>query len=419
MINIAIMGYGVVGSGIARVLEQNRAHIEKKAGQGITVKRVLDIRDFPGDPVEPLLTKDIDDILGDAEIDIVAEVMGGVDPAYDYVKRALQSGKSVCTSNKELVVKHGAELLALARKKELNFMFEASVGGGIPIVRPLNLALTTDEVVSVAGILNGTSNYILTQIAEKGMTYADALKEAQTLGYAEKDPKNDVTGLDACRKLAILLSLSVGMQVDYEAGLTKGITNITPADFAFARELGYTVKPMVDGLIRENGVRVMSVPFLIPLSHPFSTVAESYNVVSVQAKMTGNVMFYGRGAGQLPTAGAVISDIVDVAKHLKRHIMHTWSEEKAAVLPRTEYVTRKFIRVSCENVKRVKTAVCERQGEGIAFVELPAYKGQIAWMTAPESERMTKHRVAALTDTKGLKEIENVLRVYDAAAGPA
>ena len=396
MVQIAILGYGVVGSGIVQVLKQNRTHIEKQAGCAVVAKRVLDKRDFSQE-LGPLYTKDFEDIIKDDEIQIIAEVMGGVDPAYDYVKRALLAGKHVCTSNKELVISHGAELLDIAAKGNINFMFEASVGGGIPVVRPINLALTSDQIVAVSGILNGTSNYMMTQMYNFNKSYAEALVEAQNLGYAEKDPTADVGGFDACRKLAILLSLATGQQVDYEDILTEGIQNIGQADFAFARAFGFTLKPMVDGRISHDGVYALSAPMLVHQHNPLSAVMGVFNGVTVQAKATGNIMFYGPGAGKLPTAGAMISDIVDIAKHLHRHIIFTWSSKKAAVLPMNNYITRKLVRISCGNKDAAK---------GAHIIELPEYPGQMAWLTAPETEEATR------TSLSGLK-VERALRVYE------
>jgi len=400
MVKIAILGYGVVGSGILQVLKQNRVHIERQARCSLAVKYVLDKRDF-SEELGALFTRDFETILNDDEVQIVAEVMGGVQPAYDYVKQALLRGKHVCTSNKELVAKHGAELLAIAEERDLNFMFEASVGGGIPVVRPINLALTTDEIIAVAGILNGTSNYILTQMNNFGKSYNEALAEAQNLGYAEKDPTADVGGFDACRKIAILLSLATGQQVEFEDIPTESITNISPADFAFARAFGFTLKPMVSGRISPKGVSALSAPMLVHHNHPISTVSGVFNGVFVQAKATGNVMFYGQGAGQLPTAGAIVSDMVDIAKHLHRHIIYSWSPQKAYVLPPDSYVTRKLVRISCDKPEDLSQIIKDSP-----IIELPDYPGQVAWLTPSESEEAT------LASLKGLK-VNSVIKVYE------
>ena len=402
MVQIAILGYGVVGSGIFLVHNQNRVHIEKQAGCAISVKRILDKRDFSKE-LGPIYTSDFEDILNDGEIQIIAEVMGGIDPAYDYVKRALLRGKHVCTSNKELVAKHGAELLAIAKKRDVNFMFEASVCGGIPVVRPINMALTSDAIAAVSGILNGTTNYMLTQMHSFGKSYDTALKEAQELGYAENDPTADVCGFDACRKLAILLSVVTGQQVDFEDILTEGIQNISQIDFAFARALGFSIKLMVDGRIGPSGVYALVAPMLVHHSLPLSNVSDVFNGVMVQARATGDVMFYGQGAGKLPTAGAMISDIVDITKHLHRHIRIKWSPEKINLLPMDGYVTRKLIRISYDNLQKQKISELSK---GVSVTELPEYPGQACWLTAPETEEETR---ANLTGHK----VEQILRVYE------
>ena len=418
MIQIAILGYGVVGSGILQVLEQNRIHIEKKAGQTIMVKRVLDKRELSGTPAEPLLTRDIETILADDDIQVVAEVMGGVDPAYDYVKRALLHGKHVCTSNKELVIKHGAELFALAMERELNFMFEASVGGGIPVVRPINLALTTDEIVGISGILNGTSNFMLTQMYHFGNSYEEALQEAQRLGYAEADPTADTGGYDASRKLAILLSLATGKQVAFEDIQTEGIGDIKPIDFAFAQSFGFSIKPMVSGRLLDNyRLEAISAPFLVHSGQPLSAVFGVFNGVMVQAKATGDVMFYGQGAGQLPTAGAVISDIVDVAKHLHRHITYAWSNDRATVLPASGYVNRRMIRISCEEGFEEEFNKTLQLSVGIVeeapVMRINKYPNHLAWITPLETEPETLARLEKLKAILGFKAVERVLRVYE------
>lgn len=237
MINIAVLGYGTVGSGVVEVINKNHASINKRAGQEVNIKYVLDLRDFPGDPVEKVLVHDYNVIVNDPEVKIIVEVMGGIKPAYDFTKQALEAGKSVCTSNKELVAAHGAELLAIAKANKVNFLFEASVGGGIPIIRPLNQSLTADEITEITGILNGTTNYILSKMTDEGKSFEEVLKRAQEKGYAERNPEADVEGYDACRKIAILTSLALGKQVDYQDIYTEGITKITKTDIEYAKAL--------------------------------------------------------------------------------------------------------------------------------------------------------------------------------------
>lgn len=261
MAKIAVLGYGTVGSGVVEVLETNKNSIEKRAGEGIEVKYVLDLRDFPGDPVQEKIVHDVDIIIQDKEIDVVVEVMGGIEPAFTFVKKALEAGKSVCTSNKALVAEHGPELLAMAKERNLNFMFEASVGGGIPIIRPLNQSLTADEITQITGILNGTTNYILTKMSQEGSSYEDVLKEAQDLGYAERNPEADVEGYDTCRKIAILTSLAFGSTVKFEEIQTEGITKISTADFAYAEKLGCVVKLLATSFKKDEKVYAITAPF--------------------------------------------------------------------------------------------------------------------------------------------------------------
>ena len=242
MKNIAILGYGTVGSGVYKIINDNNSHISRRAGEDVKVKYVLDLRDFPGDPVEEVLVHDIDTIIEDKDVDIVVEVMGGVEPAYTFVKRALLAGKSACTSNKELVAKHGAELLQIAADNKVNFFFEASVGGGIPIIRPLIECLTVDHLEEIQGIMNGTTNYILTKMEDEGADFDTVLKDAQDLGYAERNPEADIEGYDACRKIAILSSLAYEKQVDFEDIYTEGITKITTADFDYMKKIGASIK---------------------------------------------------------------------------------------------------------------------------------------------------------------------------------
>lgn len=343
MIKIAILGYGTVGSGVVEVLQTNKESIEKKAGSDIELKYVLDLREFPGSPIEEILTKNYDDILLDEDVDIVVEVMGGLEPAYTFVKSALEHGKSVVTSNKELVAKYGPSLLQLARQKNLNFLFEASVGGGIPIIRPLNHSLSADEIQEITGILNGTTNYILTKMEKEGRAYEDILKDAQELGYAERNPDADVKGYDACRKIAILSSLAYGMHVNFEDIYTEGITSIRLKDFAYAKALNCQIKLL--GVSRKVGDKayVMVAPMLINNSHPLSNVHDVFNAIFVHGNVIGDVMFYGSGAGKLPTASAVVADVVDAAKHLNRNIITHWYSKEMDLLPLEEVPSGRLV----------------------------------------------------------------------------
>ena len=365
--NIAVLGYGTVGSGVVEVLTTNRETITKRAGEAIDVKYVLDLRDFPGDPIQEKIVHDYQVILDDSEIKIVVEVMGGVEPAYTFVKKALQAGKSVSTSNKELVAKHGAELLALADEKNVNFLFEASVGGGIPIIRPLNQSLTADEIDEITGILNGTTNYMLTKMDTSGADYDAVLKEAQDKGYAERHPEADVEGYDACRKIAILTSLAYGMQVDYEDIHTEGITHITETDFKYAKAMNMGIKLLGTSRREEDGLFALVAPMMIAHDHPLYSVNDVFNAILVKGNALGDVMFYGKGAGKLPTASAVVSDVVDEVKHMGTHIMTIWQPQKLHLVEYTLYKSRFFVRAKNGTEDKARAlfgniAICHAEG---------------------------------------------------------
>lgn len=348
----AVLGYGTIGSGVVEVLRTNADSIEKRAGEAIEVKYVLDLRDFPGEPVQDILVHDYSVIAEDDEIGVVIETMGGTKPAYDFVKTALLSGKSVCTSNKELVAAHGAELIHIAEEKAVNFFFEASVGGGIPIIRPLNQCITADEIEEINGILNGTTNFILTKMSEEGADFAEVLKEAQELGYAEKDPTADVEGYDACRKIAILTSLAYGKQVDFEDIYTEGITKITAEDFQYAKKINAAIKIFGTSKKVGNQVFAMVAPQMVDSTHPLYSVNDVFNGISVTGNMLGDVMFYGAGAGKLPTASAVVADVVAAVKHQGEHVPITWSSEKLAITPMDDMENRFFVRVGESEVEK-------------------------------------------------------------------
>lgn len=343
MIQIAVMGYGTVGSGVVEVLSTNQASIDKRVGEEVRVKYVLDLRDFPGDPVESVLVHDFETIVNDPEVKVVVEVMGGVEPAYTFTKRCLLAGKSVCTSNKALVAAHGAELLQIAKDKNLNYLFEASVGGGIPIIRPLQTCLTADEIVEISGILNGTTNYILTNMTYGGANFDDALKDAQEKGYAERNPEADVEGHDACRKIAILTSLVSGQRVDFEDIYTEGITKVTAEDIKYADKLGRVIKLLAMSKKEADGkYYAMVAPFLIDAANPLYNVNGVFNAIFVEGNMLGDSMFYGSGAGKLPTASAVAADVVDACKNLNENLGFYWSDEKL-VLGDTKDDKRRFL----------------------------------------------------------------------------
>lgn len=326
MIQIAIMGHGVVGSGVSEILLKHSAEIEKKVKEEIYIKKVLDLREFPESPIADRFTKNFEDIINDDDIKIVVEVMGGINPSYDFVKRCLQNGKSVVTSNKELVAAKGAELIKIAAENNLNFLFEASVGGGIPIIRPLTQCLAANEVDEIAGILNGTTNFILTKMIKDSMSFEDALALAQKLGYAERNPAADVEGHDACRKICILASLVFGKHVYPESVHTEGITKITLTDVDYANSWGGVIKLIGSVKLTDGKQEIIVAPMFVSHESQLSGVDDVFNGILVKGDSTGDVVFYGKGAGKLPTASAVVADVMDCVKHVKARKYLMWED---------------------------------------------------------------------------------------------
>lgn len=345
MIHVAVLGYGTVGSGVVEVIETNKKDINKRAGAELNIKYILDLRDFPGDPYESKVVHDYSIILNDPDVKVICETMGGINPAYDFSKQALLAGKSVCTSNKELVANHGSELINIAKEHHCNYLFEASVGGGIPIIRPLNYSLTAEKIDSITGILNGTTNYILTKMDKEGADFEEVLKAAQNKGYAERNPEADVEGYDACRKIAILSSLMCGKNVKYEEIYTEGITKISAADFLYAKQMNKSVKLLAMSRDTENGFFAMVAPFMISKEHPLYCVNDVFNAIYVHGNMLGDSMYYGRGAGKLPTASAVVSDVVDCARHQGKTVMCFWENEDVKVADIENDMGKFFVRV--------------------------------------------------------------------------
>ncbi len=343
---VAVMGYGTIGSGVVEILNVNRDVIAERAGEPLEVKKVLDLRDFAGDPVEKLIVHDYMDIVNDDEISLVVETMGGVEPAYTFVKAMLQAKKHVTTSNKALVADKGAELIRIARENKVNFMFEASVGGGIPIIRPLLSCLTGDVIEEITGIVNGTTNYMMTKMTAEGSDYDDVLKEAQALGYAEKDPTADVEGYDACRKIAILTSLISGSQVDYNDIPTEGISHITATDIKYAKKMGRAIKLLARSEKVGETYSARVAPYLLPKEHPLYSVNDVFNAIFVHGNMLGDGMFYGSGAGKLPTASAVVGDLVAMARHIDKNIHITWKEEKLELANPSQQSFKFFVRTT-------------------------------------------------------------------------
>jgi len=403
MVNIAVLGYGTVGSGVIEVLNVNGDSIKKRCGQEINVKYVLDLRDFLGDPIQDKIVHDFSTIINDPGVQIVVEVMGGIEPAYTFVKEAISKGKSICTSNKELVAKHGAELLELSKANKVNFLFEASVGGGIPIIRPLNQSLSADEIEEITGILNGTTNYILSKMTNEGLDFATALKEAQEKGYAERNPAADIEGYDACRKIAILSSLAFGMQVDFEDIYTEGITKITDVDIKYAKAMGASIKLL--GTSRKDGdhVYAMVAPMMIKPSHPLYSVNDVFNGIFVRGNVIGDVMFYGSGAGKLPTASAVVADVVDAAKHIGTNIMTLWSTKKLELSNIKDAKHKYFVRIA-DNTDAVKEKVAMLFGQ-VEEINTPEVNNEYAFVTLEMNEETYREK------TTNIKNIVSMIRI--------
>ena len=376
---IAVMGYGTIGSGVVEVLQINRDKIAQRTGENIEVKYILDLREFPGDPMEDKIVHDYQVIANDPEIGIVVETMGGVEPAFTFVKAMLEAKKQVTTSNKNLVAAKGAELIAIARENGVNFQFEASVGGGIPIIRSLNMCLTADEIEEITGILNGTTNYMLTKMADEGAEFDDVLKDAQEKGYAEKDPTADIEGHDPCRKIAILTSLICGQQVDYEDIHCEGITGISATDFKYAKAMGRSIKLLAKSRKVGESYSCMVAPFLLEQSHPLSGVNDVFNGVFVHGNVLGDAMFYGSGAGKLPTASAVVADVVDMAKHQHVNIYVKWKKEKLELVDYKDSVNSFFVRTSSDK------ETVEKIFSGVEYVDA-GISGEVGFVT----ERMTE-----------------------------
>ena len=373
MIYAAVMGYGTIGSGVAEVLEKNRDVITSRTGEEIQVKYILDLREFPGDPNEDKVIHDFSVIEQDEDVKIVVETMGGVRPAYDFVKASLLAGKHVVTSNKALVAACGTELLQIARDKGLNFLFEASVGGGIPLIRPLTEALAGERIVEISGILNGTTNYILTKMAKEGQTFEEALRKAQELGYAERNPEADVEGYDTCRKIAILTAVATGKEVDYEKIPTEGITKITGLDSSYAACMGAAIKLFGTSINRDGKVYLEVAPVLVDAKDPLYAVTDVFNGIKVVGNMLGTSMFYGSGAGKLPTASAVVGDMVSAVRFGDEPEKIGWGSEelevhKASELPRKYFARFEGSRsekkeIVEENLGKVKWIVLEGKDE--------------------------------------------------------
>lgn len=393
MIKIAVLGYGTVGSGVVEVIEKNKDMVNKKAGEELSIKYILDLRDFPGDPYENKVVHDYQTIVNDPEIQIICETMGGTGAAYEFTKQALQVGKSVCTSNKELVAAHGPELLTMAKEHKCNYLFEASVGGGIPIIRPLNYSLTAEKIESITGILNGTTNYILSKMEKEGADFDAVLKRAQEKGYAERNPEADVEGYDACRKIAILSSLMLGENVDYRKVYTEGITKITATDFAYAKEMDMSIKLLAMSKEVGDETLAMVAPFMISADHPLHMVNGVFNAVFVHGNMLGDSMYYGKGAGKLPTASAVVSDVIDCARHIGKVIMCFWDATDAKLMNVEEAENKFFFRVKSGNGEKVKAVFGE-----VKSVKISGMDEEEAFVTSLMKEKNFTEKYEKIAD---------------------
>ena len=401
MASIAIMGFGTVGSGVYEIVKTNSAILKQNAnGEEIKIKRILDIRDFSEHEDAELFTKDFSDILNDPEITVVVEVMGGLHPAYEFTKELLENGKSVVTSNKELVATYGTELLSLACDKNENYLFEASVGGGIPVIRPIHQCLTANRVERIAGILNGTTNYILNEMIEKGKSFENALSDAQSKGYAEKNPAADIEGHDACRKIAILASLASRKFVDYRNIVTEGIVDITLEDVKYAESCGRVIKLIGYAEFDEND-RLFSIvcPMLVDKSSPLACVNGVYNAVMITGDSVGDVMFYGKGAGKLPTASAVVADVIDAVKHIERSKKIAWSDVGSDFMVYEDEKSFEFFIRTKSSLESAKSVFDIKEALDIGI------NGETAFITGKMSGKEAKEKI------KQLPEVISCIRV--------
>lgn len=409
MISVAIMGHGVVGSGVAEIITTHKQKLFASIGEEIYIKKILDLREFPDSPLTNRFTKDFNDIINDVEIRVVAEVMGGINPAYDYTKQLLKAGKSVVTSNKELVAAKGAELLQLAKENNANFLFEASVGGGIPIIRPMNQCLVANNVTEVAGILNGTTNFILTKMFAEGMDFDEALKLAQDLGFAERNPAADVEGHDACRKICILASLAFGKHVYPDNVHTEGITNITLDDVKYAASFNSVIKLIGKVKLLSNGkMDILVAPMFVPKSSQLANINYEFNGIMVRGDCTDDVVFYGKGAGKLPTASAVVADIIDCCKHLKTRKYLYWADSTSDnIIPQNESESAMFLRLQAEDTTAALASVEEIFGT-VTTLTIDNQKSDEIAVVTPVIMMETLNKSAELLEEKGIKVLSKI-----------
>ena len=409
MINVAIMGHGVVGSGTAEILINHPGRIEKATHTAVNVKYILDLREFPGLSYSDKFVKDFNIILNDESVKVVAEVMGGINPAYDFVKKCLENGKSVVTSNKELVAAKGAELLKIAAQNNANFLFEASVGGGIPVLRPIAQCLAANEITEIFGILNGTTNYILNKMIVENMDFNSALALAQEKGFAEKNPAADIEGHDACRKICILAALAFGKHVYPEQVGTEGITNITLDDVEYADSFGCTVKLIGHAQKLENGKITATVrPTLVSRECILSGVNGVFNAITVRGDETGDVMFYGKGAGKEATASAVVADMIDCVKHLDTRKYVFWEDGSADYVDNScDEPTRLFVLLRGDDFDSLVSEV-ESAFPGVSCVK-NKFKNEIAFLTDSEKPSVTLEKLSGFKNIKSRKILNTMI----------
>lgn len=400
MAKIAVLGHGVVGSGVVEIINTNKSNISRRAGQDIEVKRILDLREFNDLPYADKFTKSFDDIVNDDEITVVVEVMGGVNPAYEFVKASLEKGKSVVTSNKELVATKGAQLLKIASENNVNFFFEASVGGGIPIIRPMHQCLAANDIYEIIGILNGTTNFILTKMIKEQMSFDDALKLAQDLGYAERNPSADVDGHDACRKICILASLAFGKQISPEFVKTQGITNITLEDVEYANAFGGVIKLIARATHLSNeGIECIVSPAIVKKSSQLAGIDDVFNGVLVRGNATGDVVFYGKGAGKLPTASAVVADVIDEIKLEGTSKSLKWDEcSENIVLSSANYVNEYYVRISGDDQAHIKASVKREFGDVMYLHSPNNSEKELAFISQPITEQQLSQKSATFVE---------------------
>ncbi len=415
MVNIAVLGYGVVGSGVVEVIKKNSHSIGTRAGEEIRVKKILDVRDFSDSPDAELMTKDAEEVFNDSSISILVETIGGVKYAYDFTRRALSSGKSVVTSNKELVATHGPELLKLAKDNNVSYLFEASVGGGIPIIRPLNQCLAANEIIGIAGILNGTTNYILTSMRKEGKDFGEALKDAQQKGYAEADPSSDIDGVDACRKIAILSSISYNEFVNANDIHTEGIRNINLSDMYYAKEMDSKIKLVALSKREGEKIFVRVSPVIVNNSSQLANVEGVFNAIVVRGNAIGDAMFYGRGAGKLPTASAVVADIIDIVKHVESNSNNVWNiKDKNNILDLDETQTKYFVRLKINNREKAEILVKGMYDEiEIVSLSMDFAKDELAFRIGTITEKDFRQSIEKLEKSPVIDSVVSTIRFLE------